>query len=59
MKSLLEFVSYAMPRDAPGSLSKQDYFNVMSYLLVENGIVPPERVINREQIEKLPLQSKK
>ena len=35
-KALLDYISTAMPLNAPGSLSHQDYLNVLSYLLVQN-----------------------
>lgn len=35
-KKLLDFISTAMPLNAPGSLSHQDYLNVLCYLLVQN-----------------------
>ncbi len=55
-KLLLDFIIMAMPQDAPGSLPKQDYLDVLSFLLVENGIVPGERVMTPAQIENFPLK---
>lgn len=55
-KFLFDYISTIMPQDAPGSLSKQDYLNVLSFLLVENGIVPAERVMTPAQIENIPLK---
>lgn len=55
-KFLFDYISTIMPQDAPGSLSKQDYLDVLSFLLVENSIVPPGRVMTPNQIENFPLQ---
>ena len=35
-RGLLNFIEVAMPFDAPGSLSQQDYLNLMAFLLVQN-----------------------
>ncbi len=35
-KGLLDFISTAMPLSAPGSLTHQDYINVLCYLLIQN-----------------------
>jgi hypothetical protein len=35
-----------MPRDDPGSLSDERYFQVLAYLLVESGLVAPETVFD-------------
>ncbi len=40
-KGLLDFISVRMPRNAPGSLPRQDYLNVVSYLLVQNNFAFP------------------
>ena len=36
-QKLFNFVSQAMPANAPGSLSQQDYLNVLAFLLQSNG----------------------
>lgn len=38
--SLFEHVSTAMPQDRPGSLSPQQYIDVVAYILQLNGIQP-------------------
>ncbi|MBI4289074.1 MAG: hypothetical protein HY671_11690 [Chloroflexi bacterium] len=53
---LLDYIKSEMPRDAPGSLAKQEYLDILSFLLVENGFVPPDRVMSPSQIENLPLK---
>ena len=40
-KGLLGFISAAMPLSSPGSLSHQDYLNVLCYLLVQNNYAFP------------------
>lgn len=37
--ALLDFVSSTMPGNAPGSLSREDYIYVVSYLLGQNNYV--------------------
>ncbi|MBI2831473.1 MAG: cytochrome c [Chloroflexi bacterium] len=38
-QGLLDFVSQQMPFDAPGSLSQQEYLQVVSFLLVRNNFL--------------------
>jgi mono/diheme cytochrome c family protein len=38
-QGLLNFYKLAMPFDAPGSLSSQDYLNILAFLMVQNGYV--------------------
>jgi len=38
-QGLLSFISVNMPFNAPGSLSHQDYLNVLAYLLIQNNDV--------------------
>jgi mono/diheme cytochrome c family protein len=38
-QGLLNFIDTSMPLNAPGSLSQQDYLEVVSYLLVQNNFV--------------------
>ena len=40
-QGLLDFISVAMPFNAPGSLTHQQYLNEMGYLLVSNAYVLP------------------
>ena len=41
--SLFEHVSTAMPQDRPGSLTPQQYADVVAYILQINGIQPGDR----------------
>jgi len=38
-QGLLNFFKVTMPFDAPGSLSSQDYLNLLAFLMVQNGYV--------------------
>jgi cytochrome c len=40
-KGLLDSISTSMPLNAPGSLSHQEYINLLCYLLVQNNDVQP------------------
>ncbi len=57
-KLLFDFISTEMPRDAPGSLTRQDYIDVVWFLAVENGLVDPEMTVPAGQIESVPLEDK-
>ncbi len=54
-KGLYDYVSTTMPNDAPGSLSQQEYLQVVSYLLVENKFVMPDTPINPNTLDSIPL----
>jgi mono/diheme cytochrome c family protein len=49
-QKLLEFVSKTMPRGAPGSLSKDDYLAVLSFLLLQNEMVQAGTVITADAL---------
>ncbi|MBI2858133.1 MAG: cytochrome c [Chloroflexi bacterium] len=38
-QGLISFVEAAMPMDDPGSLSGEEYWKVVSYLITQNGLV--------------------
>jgi mono/diheme cytochrome c family protein len=40
-QGLLNFISKSMPFNAPGSLSPQQYLQVLSYILIQNNYVSP------------------
>ena len=44
-QKLLEKISTTMPKSAPGSLSKEEYLHVLSFLLVEDNLVKADAVI--------------
>jgi cytochrome c len=49
-QGLLSFVAATMPRNAPGSLSHQDYLNVTAYMLVQNNKTPDSAPFNEGQL---------
>lgn len=55
-QGLYVYVSSSMPQDAPGRLSPQEYLQVVSYLLVENGYVKPEMPIDPNNLQSIPLR---
>jgi mono/diheme cytochrome c family protein len=55
-KGLLDFVSTTMPAKAPGSISHQDYLNVLSYLLVQNNAVDPAAAFNESGLASVQLK---
>lgn len=42
---LYDYVSRTMPFDDPGSLGEDEYWDVISYLLDENGLLPQDAVL--------------
>jgi polar amino acid transport system substrate-binding protein len=55
-QGLLSFVALTMPRNAPGSLSHQDYLNTVAYLLVQNNEAPANTPFNESQLGNIPLK---
>jgi mono/diheme cytochrome c family protein len=47
-KRLYDYVSSTMPFDEPGSLTTEQYWNVIAYLLDANELLPPETVLGPE-----------
>lgn len=39
-QGLYDYVSHAMPLDAPGSLPEQEYWDILAWVLDENGLLP-------------------
>ncbi len=54
-KGLYDYVSQNMPQDSPGSLSPEEYLQVVAYLLVRNGFVKPGTVITMSNLSSFPL----
>ncbi|MGH7502870.1 MAG: c-type cytochrome [Longimicrobiales bacterium] len=44
--TLYDYIERAMPLDAPGSLTADETYSVIAYLLHENEIVPPDAVMD-------------
>jgi mono/diheme cytochrome c family protein len=42
---LYDYVSRTMPFDSPGSLSEQQYWDAIAYLLDENDLLPADTVL--------------
>jgi hypothetical protein len=42
---LFDYVSSTMPFDNPGSLSEQQYWDAIAYLLDENDLLPADTVL--------------
>jgi len=43
---LYQYVHGTMPMDAPGSLSDQEYYDVIAYLLQRNELLPPDTTLD-------------
>ena len=54
-QGLLNYVSATMPGNAPGTLTAQEYQQLLSYLMVQNSIVKSETQFNSGQLETIPL----
>jgi len=55
-QGLLDYISTTMPKEAPGSLSHQDYLNVLCYLLVENNYVSANTIFDESQLNSITLK---
>ncbi len=40
-QTLFSFVRVAMPQDRPGTLTEQEYWDILAHLLAANGFLPP------------------
>jgi mono/diheme cytochrome c family protein len=49
-QGLLSFIGTAMPLDAPGSLSHQEYLQLLSFLLVQNNDVTGSTTFNESAL---------
>ena len=55
-QTLLNFMSSAMPFDAPGSLTHQQYLELLSYLLVQNSYVQSASIFDENQLGSVALK---
>lgn len=55
-QGLLNFIDTAMPFDAPGSLSSQQYQEVLAYLLVQNNFVSPGTAWDPDKLSDIALK---
>ena len=55
-QGLLDYIDTTMPANAPGSLSHQEYFDILSYLLVENDDLSSNSQLDETQLGGISLQ---
>jgi cytochrome c oxidase subunit 2 len=55
-QDLLNFISTKMPLTAPGSLSSQQYLELLAYILVQDNQVPPSSMFNESQLGSITLK---
>jgi mono/diheme cytochrome c family protein len=55
-RGLYDFVSTNMPQSAPGSLTNEQYLQVVSYLLVRNSLVPTDASLSTEGLANIQLR---
>ncbi len=55
-QGLLEFISAQMPFDAPGSLSSQEYLNILAFLLVQDNYVTAATALDSNQLVNIQLK---
>ena len=48
--TLFDYIRRAMPSDAPGTLTADDVYGLVAWILAENGIVAPDAVMNAETL---------
>ncbi len=53
---LLTYISTKMPAGSPGSLPRQNYVDILAYLLVENGDVPGDAAFDASRLDSIPLK---
>jgi len=51
--TLFQYLRVLMPLDAPGSLSEGDYWAVLTYLLVRNGVIQENVPVGPETAEQI------
>ncbi len=55
-KELLGYISSTMPADKPGSLTQQQYLQVLCFILVQNKFVTADTPVDPNQLERLVLK---
>lgn len=53
---LYGYIRMAMPQNAPGSLSTEQYLQVTSYLLIQNTLVSPDAPISESSLQSINVQ---
>ena len=51
--TLFDYVRHAMPYDRPGSLTPDETYALVAYLLAENGVVAPTAVLDAQSLLKI------
>jgi len=47
-QKLFNYIRQVMPQNNPGGLPAQEYYDIASYLLFQNGLLKPEQVVGAE-----------
>ena len=55
-QGLLNFIDTQMPIRAPGSLSQEQYLQVLSFLLLQNNLVAPGTVLDSSKLSSIMLK---
>ena len=55
-QDLFDYISTTMPKSNPGSLSHQDYLNLVSFLLVQNDYLPKDSAFLESQLSNVSLK---
>jgi len=56
--TLFDYIHRAMPYQAPGSLSVDDYYALTAYILSLNGILPPDGKLDKETLPKVKMPNR-
>ena len=56
--TLFDYIHRAMPYQAPGSLSVDDYYALTAYILSLNGILPPDAKLDKETLPKVKMPNR-
>lgn len=56
--TLYDYIHRAMPYQAPGSLSNDDYYSLAAYILSLNGILPDDGKLDRESLPKIKMPNR-
>lgn len=55
-KGLLNYITATMPANAPGSLTQQEYLQVLCYILLQNNFAAPDTAIDPNNLEVIELK---
>lgn len=56
--TLYDYIHRAMPLPAPGSLTPDETYALVAYLLVQNQIVPPTTIIDAQSLPRIPMPAR-